>query len=116
MMFTSASEKLPISSVKDAWFKISFEEVALVAALAVCRDQDANFMSFSSSRIIGRGVDEEARILDIDTFTIQLSKLRFRKIMRIHKLHFAFSPIISIYISQVPMVLTMTVHGMRALC
>ena len=27
-----------------------------------------------------------------------------------------FSPIISIYISQVPMVLTMTVHGMRALC
>ena len=74
-VFTSASEKLPISSVKDAWFKISFEEVALVAALAVCRDQDANFMSFSSSRIIGRGVDEEARILDIDTFTIQLSKL-----------------------------------------
>ena len=55
-MFASASEKLPsLSSRKGTRFHVCFTEVAFVAALAVCGDQDANFLSFTSSRISSYG-------------------------------------------------------------
>lgn len=76
-VFASASEKLPsLSSRKGTRFHVCFTEVAFVAALAVCGDQDANFLSFTSSRISSYGGDDaNRRILAIDTCAVQLSKL-----------------------------------------
>jgi len=71
-VFASAREKLPKRSEQ---FQISFTEVALVAALAVCGDQDANFMSFTSNRIWSRGGCADAEICSIDKCAVQFSKL-----------------------------------------